>query len=368
MHIVQAAAFPFPSMQGSQVYVHGIARALVSLGHRVTVVCYGHSQGEVAPGIEVVRVPRLASYDRFRAGPDWVKPMLDIGLAVRLSQLRPDIVHVHNYEAPLAELIAQFRRKVPVIYSAHNLMADELEMYFNSTYSRIFARFAGRVLDRTIPRIADAAVAIRPETVSTLKSLGCTNVHCVMPGVNPQEFEGVSGAHLPPGPWIVYAGNPDAYQELDVLFDALQELPDDVGLLFITSALSFELKDLFQRKHILIKTSSFTEVCSYIKAADIAVLPRSVCSGFPIKLLNYLALAVPTIVAAGGAPELPGLHWFRAQDSVSLRQTLQRVLVDANAPQASARLRDHLFSNQNWKNQAALLESIYLDLLRSHSE
>ena len=111
MHIVQAAAFPFPSMQGSQVYVHGIARALVSLGHRVTVVCYGHSQGEVSPGVEVVRVPLLQSYDRLRAGPDWIKPVLDIGLAVRLSQLRPDVVHVHNYEAPMAEMIAQFWRR-----------------------------------------------------------------------------------------------------------------------------------------------------------------------------------------------------------------------------------------------------------------
>ena len=368
MHIVQAAAFPFPSMQGSQVYVHGIARALVSLGHRVTVVCYGHNQGEVSPGIEVVRVPRLFNYDRLRAGPDWVKPILDIGLAVRLSQLRPDVVHVHNYEAPMAELIAQFRRRVPMVYSAHNLMVDELEMYFDSPFYRFVARLAGRVLDRTIPRMADAVVAIRPETVASLQELGCSNVHCVMPGVNPSEFESVSAAHLPSGPWIVYAGNPDNYQELDVLYDALQELPSDVGLLFITSAHSIQLSELGQRKHLLIKTSSFKEVCSYIKAADVAVLPRSICSGFPIKLLNYLALAVPTVVATGGAPEIPGLHWFRAQDSVSLRQTLERVLVDANAPQTAAHLRDHVFANQNWKQQASLLERIYMDLLRSHSE
>ena len=368
MHIVQAAAFPFPSMQGSQVYVHGIARALVSLGHRVTVVCYGHSQGEVSPGVEVVRVPLLQSYDRLRAGPDWIKPVLDIGLAVRLSQLRPDVVHVHNYEAPMAEMIAQFWRRVPVIYSAHNLMSDELEMYFQAPLSRFIARLAGRVLDRIIPRMADAAVAIRPETVSDLQRLGCANVHCVMPGVGPSEFTGVSAAILPPGPWVVYAGNPDAYQELDVLYDALEQLPNDVGLLFVTSAEKIELNEVIRRKHLLIKTSSFKEVCSYIKAANVAVLPRSVCSGFPIKLLNYLALAVPTVVATGGAPKIPGLHWFSAQDSASLGRALERVLMDPNAQQAALQLRDHLFSSQNWKHQASLLERIYLDLLRAYAE
>ena len=115
-------------------------------------------------------------------------------------------------------------------------MSDELEMYFQAPLSRFIARLAGRVLDRIIPRMADAAVAIRPETVSDLQRLGCANVHCVMPGVDPGEFTGVSAAILPPGPWVVYAGNPDAYQELDVLYDALEELPNDVGLLFVTSA------------------------------------------------------------------------------------------------------------------------------------
>ena len=85
LRIVQAAAFPFPSAQGSQVYVRGMARALARRGHEVTVVCYGHGEGEVDSNYRVVRTPRVPGYNNLRAGPDWVKPGLDIALGVRLD-------------------------------------------------------------------------------------------------------------------------------------------------------------------------------------------------------------------------------------------------------------------------------------------
>ena len=102
LRIIQAAAMPFPSPQGSQVYLRGLARALARRGHDVTVACYAHGLGEADASYRVVRTPPVPGYCSLRAGPDLIKPWLDLALAVRLAGLSADLVHAHNYEAPLA--------------------------------------------------------------------------------------------------------------------------------------------------------------------------------------------------------------------------------------------------------------------------
>ena len=181
MHVLQVGAFPYPSPQGSQVYVRGIAKGLAARGHRVSVLCYGYGTTLTDDSYEVLRIPNLSGYNNMRAGPDLIKPLLDLGLAYKLSTLRPDIVHVHNYEAPIAEYLAGLRRRLPVVYSAHNLMEEELHTYFKRPMVRKTARKIGRLLDCTIPRRADHCIAIREETVGTLRRLGCRNVSCVSP-------------------------------------------------------------------------------------------------------------------------------------------------------------------------------------------
>ena len=117
LRIVQAAAFPYPTSQGSQVYVRGMARALARRGHQVTVACYAHGIGADDPGVSVVRTPHIPGYNNLRAGPDLVKPLLDLALAARIASIPADVVHAHNYEAPLAAALAGRRRPVPVSYT-----------------------------------------------------------------------------------------------------------------------------------------------------------------------------------------------------------------------------------------------------------
>jgi len=126
LRIVQAAAFPFPSPQGSQVYVRGMARALARRGHDVTVACYAHGVGEPDPEYRVVRTPAVWRYDNLRAGPHLGKPFLDVALALRLGCLEADVVHAHNYEAPLAAALARAWTGVTIIYNTHNTMEEEL--------------------------------------------------------------------------------------------------------------------------------------------------------------------------------------------------------------------------------------------------
>ena len=364
LHIVQAAAFPFPSPQGSQVYVRGMARALARRGHRVTVACYAHGIGEVDPDYDVVRTPHLPGYDNLRAGPDLVKPFLDAALAWRLARIEADIVHAHNYEAPLSAALARLRTRTPIVYCAHNTMGEELHTYFDGRLRRAVARGVGQLLDHTVPRLADHAIAIHHGAVDTLHGFGCERVSCVPPGVDPDDVAPCEPAELPPGPWVVYAGNPDGYQDLQVLIDAMRLLEGRVGLLMVSASSLDHWQQQALPKARFVVTSDYSEVRRHMAAASVAALPRTICTGYPIKLLNYLGMGLPTVAAKGSARPLPGVVTVPDRDAAAMAQAIESLVVHADRRAHLGRLaREHVLEHCTWAARAADLEAVYLDVL-----
>ena len=373
--IVQAAAFPYPTMQGSQVYVRGMAKALAKRGHRVIVAAYGHGAVENAPDseYEVVRTPRLPFYNNLRAGPDLIKPALDLALAANLMRIGrdADIVHAHNYEAPIAAYLSRIFTKVPVVYNNHNTMSEELHQYFKSRVAKRTATWLGGILDRGVPRRADATVAISQEAVGLLTGFGCRSVSYVPPGVNPDDFEGADANSarellgLSGRQWVVYAGNPDSYQDLDVLVDGVASLKD-VGLIMVSAS---DLTPWRARSGLpperlrLVQEPSWQTTRDIISAADVAALPRGVCSGFPIKLLNYLGLGVPTVCCEGSSRPMEGVFVSPNYDSVAFGEKIAWLLARDDLPQIGEQARNHIRENCSWDSRAAELEVVYEGVL-----
>jgi len=379
LHIVQTAAFPFPTRQGSQVYVSGMASALAKRGHRVTVACYGYGDGEVDPGIDLRTVPVPENYRNLRAGPDWVKPFLDVRLARLLCDLAPeaDILHAHNYEAPLAAYVARRLHGTPVIYNNHNTMREELHRYFKNPALRGLARWAGLGLDLSIPRRADACVAISQAAQPLLENLGCSNVHHIPPGIDPVDFVGADrargrkAADLDGRVWVVYAGNPDSYQDLEVLVDAIMR-DESLGLLMVSAS---PLSDWERRASALplarkrfVQTSSWSATKDLIAAADIAALPRAVCSGYPIKLLNYLALGLPTVCVKGSSRPLAGIVTTPNGDVPAFQSAL-RTLAEEQQRRESLGMAGAEFvrTHCSWDSRARDLEFLYEQVLTEKS-
>lgn len=363
LRIIQAAAFAFPSPQGSQVFVRGMARALARRGHEVTVLCYGHGLGAPDPEYRVLRTPSLPGYQRVRAGPDAVKPLLDLALAALLAREPADVVHAHNYEAPLAALLARPWQRAPLVYSAHNTMGEELPTYFEGERRRRLARWAGQLLDHAIPRMADHAIAISAPAVETLRALGCARVSLVPPGIKPEDVAPAVPALLPPGPWVVYAGNPDRYQDLDVLLAAMAQVPQARLLLVSASPLDEWARQAPPGTRCVL-TRSFEEVRSLLAASTLAVVPRSVCSGYPIKLLNSLGMGLPTVIARGSAQGLPGEVVVPDRDPVAMAAAIRALLAEPERrAQLGAEAREHVLAHCTWAARAADLELLYRTLL-----
>ena len=336
LRLVHVAAMGFPSDQGSQVYVRGMCRALARRGHRVSLVCYGHGQWEWDDEFELLRTPRIPGYQRLRAGPDWVKPGLDLLLAGRVARQDADVFHAHNYEAPLAAFLGRRNRPIPLFYSAHTLLEEELPSYFSGPHRKRFARVTGKLLDRSVPRLADHAIALDPSTGTRLQQLGCQSVSVSFPGIEPSELEWTQPA-CEDGPWVIYSGNPDAYQDLDILVKAMHYV-NGAGLMLVGGS-DFDGLSLGGLPKVrVVRENQFGRVRAWLQSASLAVLPRSSCPGFPIKLLNYLGMGLPTVAAEGSSRPFPGVITVPNRSPVEMAHAIQKLL---NDPEGTRRLGQH---------------------------
>lgn len=337
---------PYPTAQGSQVYVRGMARALAARGHEVTVASYDLAAPGMAPdrepGLAYARAPVPRRYARLRSGPDPWKPWLDLGVLRVLRGVDAEVLHAHNVEG-LAIALLDGR---PVVYANHGMLADELPEYF--ARGRGLARAAGAAFDATLPRRADAVQAISAQAAEALRARGCARVEVVLPGIDPRDFAGAQVA--PPRARVVYCGNPDRYQRLEVLPEVAARMPGVEVWAVTTVPVA-----LAGVRNVV--APGWDVAREVLAEGGAAVIPRIVPGGFPMKLLNSLALGLPTVVTPPLAQGLPGEFVARSGSAEDLSVALAAAIatpLDARRQVLAAIHADHA-----WTTRAGALEALY---------
>lgn len=359
--ILQVGAFPFPLHQGSQVYVRGLSEALARRGHRVVVACWAGGRGEVR-GVRVVRARGVPGAVE-RSGPHWSRLPQDLALvaAVRriLREERVDVVHAHNVEAPVVARLAGTR--VPLVYGRHTAMEEELPAFLPGS------RLLGRAVDALAPRISDATAALSARGARSVPG----RVAVLPPGVDPEEVTGGDGARararwgLGEGPWVLYTGNTDPYQDLPVLLAAMARVP--AGLLLLTGDDPGPLEaeaDRLGIRHRMVRTRALSDLRDALAAATVGALPRARCAGFPIKLLNHLAAGLPTVAAAGSARAIPGVLAVPAGEPEAMAGALRALLKDPpRRERLAGQARRAVAEEWTWDARAAEVEAFYASLV-----
>lgn len=356
MRILHVACMPFPSMQGTQVYVRGLLRAEAALGHKVALLCYGYGTEDICEGYEIIRIPNIPGYRNLRAGPDGYKVLLDILIAYKVWFLEADIIHVHNYEAPIAAYIRRLRSTTPIVYTAHNLMSQELKTYFVGSIRKSFFSFLGTTLDACIPRFADHVIAIHPDTEQRLRVLGCKNVCVITPGVESL----IPCAHLEKSSKVVYTGNLDAYQNIEIFLWLVRHNPE-IDFQIITSSDPHIFHKNIHSNLEVIHTSKFSVVQRLLSQASLSIIPRVECSGFPMKMLNSLVLGVPVLGFADVLPQMEGVSTVTSKEELHTR--LRDLIRDHEAlALLGQKGRDEVFAKHLWEKKAIETEKIYNSL------
>jgi glycosyltransferase involved in cell wall biosynthesis len=385
--VLMVGAFPFPSPQGGQVYAGGMARALHRRGHLVRLATYGYGGGVWPADLVRVPVPAVGG-TTLRSGPHLGKVALNAALVAGLVRTMrahpPDVIHAHHGEAVLAAVTARRIAGVtaPVVYNLHTSFGEELLVYLPDRWrdARVVDAVsrAGHALDVQLAKLADAAVAPSRRGAELLRAWGAGDVTVALPGFDPAELVRGDAARaralwdLDDRPWVVYAGNLDPYQELDVLLAAMAQLPE-AGLLVVTASPHAEVLARAAAAGLRASsvrstgTAGLDALRDALAVASASAIPRSVCAGFPMKLLNTLASGVVTVVAAGSAPALEGVLVVPDRNPGAMAGALRSLLDD---PEMTARLGRSAASgvraSLGWDAAVRPIESLY-SRLRSAS-
>ena len=344
MRLALVGAFAFPLPQGSQVYARDQARALAAAGADVTLFCYGRGEGPEPSGVELVRIPRALSPRRLRAGPSPGKPFADVALAAALARAqreRPfDVALGHNGEAAFACLAARAATGLPLLYVAHTLLGHELSSYAPAWLRPGLDRI-GRRLDRALAARADGVLALSPEAAKRLGDDARGPLAVIPPGLDagppPSPGEIARACErfgLERGRFALYAGNLDAYQELADLARAARRvapLPVVVATHAESGMPPAPLRAL--------RLESPGEGRALAFAAALAVLPRRIPGGFPIKLLNYMEAgrAIISHSRVGDALEHGHSAWLLAPGATA-NDLADAIRALASDPARAARL------------------------------
>jgi glycosyltransferase involved in cell wall biosynthesis len=313
--ILMIAPEPFFEPRGTPFSEYHRIRALLELGHTVDLVTYPFGRDVSLPGLRVFRCLRPPFVRDIRIGPSMAKIPLDLALAVtalrRASSERYDAVHSHEEGSYIGVLIAGVLG-VPHLYDMHSSLPQQLTNFAFSR-SRVLAR-AFTWMERFVVRRSRVVVVICPHLQDVVRGIE-PNVPAVLienaPGSGDAPVAG-SGAQvraelgLPAAaPVVLYTGTFEAYQGLDLLFEAAKQVlarrpdvrfvlaggrPDQIAAARVTAE-----RAGLGGSVIFAGQRAAEEIPLFLDAADVLVSPRSVGTNTPLKIYQYLRSGRPIV-------------------------------------------------------------------------
>ncbi|HLZ10914.1 MAG TPA: glycosyltransferase family 4 protein, partial [Chloroflexota bacterium] len=318
--VLKIAPTSFFADYGCHVRILEEALALQRLGSQILVSTYPN--GRDIEGIATRRSLALPRGREIRVGSSSHKFYLDAFLMTQTLRTaigyRPDIIHGHLHEGALIGLGVSRIVRCPLVFDFQgSLTAEMIDHGFLSPTSMAFRPL--RWIERTVCQLADAIITSSMAAADLLvREFDCrpSNIFPVPDGVDVDVFRPVwdldegdqyrmrSALGVPPGRRVVvYLGLLAEYQGSSYLLKAaqrvIQEQPDVHFLL-----MGYPGEDRYRRLAIdlgIAESVTFTgrvpyeRASRYLGAGDVAVAPKLSLTEANGKLLNYMALGLPTV-------------------------------------------------------------------------
>jgi glycosyltransferase involved in cell wall biosynthesis len=114
---------------------------------------------------------------------------------------------------------------------------------------------------------------------------------------------------------------------------------------------------------IFVGPHELADLPNYLAMATVTVIPRPECHGHPVKLLNYMMAAKPTVCfegAAKGVRHLQEVFMVPNHDWEEMGKAILTVLRDtALAKRLGANAKQTVVNNFDWRILAKKIELIY---------
>ncbi len=318
--VLMIAPTSFFADYGCHVRILEEARILQKMGHRVTIVTYRN--GNDVPGLDIRRTLPIPWRREYEVGSSRHKIAFDALLGLKTLELlvreRYDVIHAHLHEGALIGLVLGRLFRIPVVFDFQGSLTGEMvDHKFLSEQSRFFVPLLR--LETWINRSAHAVLTSTSNAERLLvEKFGCepTQVQTLPDSVNADVFRPADT--YAPGELaelrrslgipedrrlIVYLGLLAEHQGTSHLLRALQlivQQRQDVHLLLM----GFPGVTVYQQLAQELGVNNFVtftgripypDAPKYLALGDVAVAPKLSTTEGAGKLLNYMAVGLPTV-------------------------------------------------------------------------
>lgn len=228
-----------------------------------------------------------------------------ISIKRKISEINPDIVHVHqafNYHS----IACALSKNRPIVVTIHQGIVDEIERRLSPSIRRYFKLKIDKYLEKWLLKTASYVIAPNPLISEYLRGLIELKKICSIPNgvdlIRIQESKPYTNFNHP---CILYVGRLETLKRVDILLEATQLIKKsipDINIYIIGSG-SQENKLKNQAKQLNIEDNTKfmgfipqDEIYSYYKSADIFVNP-SQDGIFNLTTIEAMACGVPVITS-----------------------------------------------------------------------
>lgn len=309
MRILFLAPQPFHEVRGTPLAVAALARTLGELGHEVDLLTFPQGDPWSAPGVRHLRSARLVS-GRVRPGFSAAKALQDIPFALRALSLarsgRYDVVHAVEESALL---VAPFvPRGVRFVVDMDSDLREQLSQS-RSFAARVLAPFAASLHTRALCR-ADLAIVINDRLAESAKKERSTLPVFRLedpPLVSAPSEADVAAARLlrdelrlGDAPVILYTGNFEPYQGVDLLAAAAALVPE-AAFVFVggaaddIAAVEGRMDADTRARCRFVGMKPPDDLPRWLALAALLASPRTLGGNTPFKIYTYLAAERPIL-------------------------------------------------------------------------
>lgn len=392
LRVLMVAPTSFFADYGCHVRILEEARVLQRRGHKVTIVTY-HT-GRNLPDLDIRRTLSIPWRRDYEVGSSRHKIAFDALLGVRMLQLlmrqRFDIIHAHLHEGALIAQVLGGLFGIPVVFDFQGSLTEEMiDHRFLRRDSWLYP--AVRNLEERIDRRAATVFTSSANAERILlDQFGCDPARiCPLPDcvdtdvfvpaalqdqVRLEELRRSLG--LPAGAKIVvYLGLLAEYQGTDLLLQAMAQVrqqDEDAYLLLM----GFPGLDQYRQQAqalgiadrvILTGRVPYELAPLYLALGDVAVAPKLSLTESAGKLLNYMAVSLPTVAFdTPVAREYLGAVGIYAErgNAASLAEKLITLLHDREIQtKIGGQLRQRAVEHYDWNRASDKILDTYMEAL-----
>ena len=312
LQILVIAPHPFYQERGTPIACRLLCETLTGENHQVDLLTYPEGNDIEIPNLSIFRTIKLPFLKNIPIGLSFKKLVCD-GLLVfsliwRFSRRRYDVIHAGEESVFLAGWM-RFLHGARVVYDMDSSLADQVvekfpTLGFLSRFLDAFERMAFRDAELVLP-VCDA-LAQKVYQVDRSKPLEILEDVYFEPEDVKTEVEDLRKGIPASIPMILYVGNLERYQGIDLLLEALHLLHKFGETRWALKLVGGNEADI-ERYRVRVQELDLGECVNFLgprplnqlphllEQADILLSPRIKGGNTPMKLYSYLASGKPVV-------------------------------------------------------------------------